>query len=323
MLIDSPRLTRQDRDEWARRARYDRAHAARLGGMPDEARATIEEWAAGRDTVDVAVSWGKDSVTVAHLALTSRCADRVRLIWVRQRWHENPDSLPVRDAFLALHPGARYEERYVTTPYPRRWDPDATPQWKPPSPRPGGVWPEHRVTGIRADESDARRMSANTHGESTTRTCRPILWWRQEHVFGFLTGEDLPIHPAYAMTTVGGCDRSGIRVHSLGGLPGLRHRGPWEDAYYGDVIRAGRVEVAVLRCLPQSKVKRVHSSVLRARVMGAVEGIGPMDVSSAVQRLEQAGLVARLCRQGHESWWRWPDRPVALPGTGVAGDLAG
>lgn len=325
MLIDSPRLLPQDRAEWERRRRYDRAHAGRLGAMPDQARAAVEEWATGRDEVIVAVSWGKDSVAVADLALTSAAAPRIRLVWVRQRWYENPDSLAVRDAFLARYPGVRYDERTVTTPVPRRWDwpDDDRSLYRPPGPRAtGSVWPTDRVTGIRADESDARRVSAHVHGQATDRTCRPILSWRQEQVFGYLAARNLPVHPVYAMTTFGGLDRPQLRVHSLGGMPGLRHRGPWEDAYYGEVIRADRVAIAVLRCLPASQGRRTATPVLHAKVSALVEGVAPGEVGAALQRLHREGLVARWERYGREGWWRWADRPVALPGLHLVGDCS-
>lgn len=321
MLVESPRLLPQDRAEWARRARYDRAHIPSAQRLADTARAAIAEWAADRYTVPVAVSWGKDSVVVADLALTSSVADRVRLVWVRQRWFENPDSLTVRDVFLARHPHVAYEERWVTTPYPRRWDDDATATYRPPAPRTGGVWPADRVTGIRAEESDARRMSANVHGTSTTRTCRPILGWRQEHVFGYLAAHDLPVHPVYAMTTQGGLDRPALRVHSLGGLPGLRHRGPWEDAYYGRVIHDDRVGVAVMRALPHTQTRRRAASAVAVDVARVVPDADVADVNRALLRLHTAGLVARWERYGQTGWYRWADKPWPIPGSHTAGDL--
>lgn len=322
MLIDSPRLTARDREDWARRSRYDAALARGLRDKPDVARARIVEWAAGFDgPVTVAVSWGKDSVTVAELALTSEVADRVELVWVRQLWHENPDCEPVRDAFLARHPGARYAERTVTSPHPRRWDPDATGQYRPPAPRRGGVWPERRVTGIRAAESDARRMSANVHGAATAMTCRPVIDWSTRDVMAFLAAEDLPVHPAYAMTSLARADD--IRVHSLGGLAGLRDRGPWEDAYYGDVIRAERLQVACLRILPGHKTRRLHASSVHARIVSLVMPCQLHEVVGALEGLRGRGWVARWERCGSEGWWRWEHARPLLPGSPVVGDLAG
>lgn len=325
MLIESPRLTPTDRAEWDRRESYDRRLAAGLGGKPAAAIKCVEDWAArlpDGEPVTVAVSWGKDSVVVADLALRSAVASRVQLRWVRQRWYENPDCEPVRDAFTAAHPGAVVEERTVTTPWPRRWDMDGseTTTYKI-APRRGGVWPERRVTGIRAEESDTRRRSASTHGEATDLTCRPIIRWTTHDVFAYLAARGLPVHPAYAMTTFGGQDRNQIRVHSLGGLTGCWARGPWEDAYYGRVIREDRVAVACLRALPASKTGRLAAASVHSRVSDVVEACGLSEVSVALWRLNREGIVARMTHAGRERWWRWPDVRVAIPGKHMAGDL--
>jgi phosphoadenosine phosphosulfate reductase len=322
-LVDSPRLAPGDRAEWERRRRYDVAGARALRGKPGVARERIEEWAVGRDEVTVAVSWGKDSVAVAHLALTSAVADRVRLLWVRQAWFENPDCEPVRDVFLAGHPGARYEERMVTSPHPRRWDDDADGRYRDPRPRArGSVWPVDRVTGIRAAESDARAMSANVHGHSTDRTCRPVIDWSTQDVFSFLEAEGLPVHPAYAMTTLLGRARDGIRVHGLGGLPGLRDRGPWEDTYYGRDIQAGRVQVACLRVLPRAKTSGMLAGEVHVRVSAVVPCSVP-EVVDALMTLRVRGVVVLWERFGSTRWWRWDHVRPALPGTVMLGDLVG
>lgn len=305
-------------------ARYDRAYGARITGKASMARGCIEAWAEGRAEVVVSVSWGKDSVAVAELALTSQAADRVRLVWVRQRWFENPDCPAVRDALLARHPDARYEERWVTSTTPRRWDlrPGQVQARTVPTHRAGSVWPAERVTGIRAAESEQRARSAAVHGEATDRTCRPILRWSTAEVFGFLAAEGLPVHPAYAMTTRAPRARDEIRVHSLGGADGRDWRAGWEDAHYGDAILADRCGVAVMRALPDSQRRRVATPVLVQRVRSVVEGASPRDVTAAVLRLHRQGLVGRWERYGHEGWWRWPDRPWPIPGAATAGDLA-
>lgn len=178
----------------------------------------------------VGVSWGKDSTVVAHLA-----AEHLPLVWARADRRENPDCERVRDAFLAAHPTARYEEHTYTWRAPLPGEPgwDATqPGQDALSDTIGHLHGGRRITGVRAQESSKRRLSAATHGTATARSCRPILRWTHHDVFAYLHRHDLPVHPAYAMTYGGAIDRSRPRVHALGTVVGDR---AWEKAYYGEV----------------------------------------------------------------------------------------
>ena len=244
MLIDSPRLTAADHQHWARMEHYDDvlSRDPRLDRLADQGRHAIREWAAAGPGV-ASVSWGKDSVVMAHLAATSGVD--VPLVWVRGEPWETPECQQVRDHFLAAHPHVRYEERPVTYLNPRRGEPgdDATDR-PPPSWVFEQVVPERYITGLRGQESRMRAMSIAHRGMVTARTCRPIARWTAEQVFSWLHREDLAVHPVYAMTSGGHYDRRWLRVHTLGG------RGPdrsavhgwdmtgWEDTYYGDVITA-------------------------------------------------------------------------------------
>jgi phosphoadenosine phosphosulfate reductase len=250
MLVDSPHLLPQDREDWERRYGYDlRLGAGRgLADRAARAREEIEAWARGRDIVPVSVSWGKDSTVVAHLALTSRIADRVRLTYVRQRWYHSPEAIDVRDAFLAEYP-ATYEEIVFPATSPRRWDIDGNTTLKPHR----YTWPNNiRITGVRAAESKIRRQSAYWHGISTDMTCRPILWWPTIDVFAYLAHHRLPTHPAYAMTTLATQQREYLRVAPLGGIPGGDQRAGWEDAYYGKHLLTVRSRITVLRAAQPS-----------------------------------------------------------------------
>ena len=99
------------------------------------------------------------------------------------------------------------------------------------------------LLGIRAKESGARKLSAFVHGEATEVKCRPILFWDEMDVFGYLASRNLPVHPVYAMLGGGRWQRGRLRVSSLGGRRGDgMGRAEWEKEYYGDVlnqIRAG------------------------------------------------------------------------------------
>lgn len=245
MLIPSPRITGADMAVWTRREAFDRRLAAdpRLTRLEDAAKDTIARFLDGGDAF-VGVSWGKDSVVAAHLALTVQPG--LRLVWVRARDVEPPESVLVRDWFLSTHPGARYEERVGEFRVPLRGepgfecgDPTVTHQ-----DMLGETLTGRRITGLRAEESRTRRMSIGARGANTAMSCRPIGTWSAVDVFAYLHREELPVHPVYAMSRGGWDDRRWLRVHPLmteapaavaarGGDPAA-----WEDTYYPDVCTA-------------------------------------------------------------------------------------
>ncbi len=237
MLINSPRLTDADRRVWALRELDDLRHArsAKLGRLERRALRVIERFLCDDRPVYVGTSWGKDSVVVAHLA--RRVSTGLLLVhgtfrqgdaWedvdgTRIRRAENPHCADVRDAFLARWP-MEYREIQRGQERLRNALPRALPGYR-------------RITGIRAEESGVRQMSARTHGLATARVCRPILYWTLADVFGYLAKHDLPVHPSYAMSLGGQLEREGLRVAAIGGHEGRdRGRLEWERIYYGDHI---------------------------------------------------------------------------------------
>lgn len=179
------------------------------------------------------VSWGKDSVVVAHLV--RRAAPKIPLVWVRVKPIENPHCVLVRDAFLGAHPGPYTEIEEHCFHDDLGWH--ATGTLERGFARAAALSGARHVSGVRAQESTARRLRMMTHGESTAMTCAPIGWWSGEHVFAYLSKHDLPVHPAYAMTHGGVLDRIRIRVSSLGGERGTgKGRREWEQTYYRQEI---------------------------------------------------------------------------------------
>lgn len=224
MLIDSPRLSAEDRTRWETAWRADQASARspKVDRLAETARAEIERFAAAHEgEAHVMVSWGRDSVTIAHLAHGLG----LRLVYVTQGARPdrvaNPDCPLVRDAYLTAWL-APYEELVIERPHAYRWL----------ERQPGYTC---RVTGLRADESVTRALSRSVHGVSTSRSCRPIISWRSGDVWAYLARHDLPIHPAYACSFGGMLSRDRIRVNSIGGdhRRGWEHgRRDWEDHYY-------------------------------------------------------------------------------------------
>ena len=245
MLIRSPRHTADDLVRWTLNERIDIAHAHRrkkqLAAMADTARDEIADFAANDCTLGV--SWGKDSVVVAHLVSSMPMLTvRVRSVYFVHAPRDNPDCAMVRDAFLAQWSLPMYREQIVDP----RQSGDTTSKaaryarWY----LEGGL-PARRITGVRAAESPTRALSAATHGVATNVTCRPILRWSTSDVFAYLAIHGLPVHPAYAQTMGWMLDRANLRVAPLGGEEGTGHgRAEWEARYYGDALRRIRARHA-------------------------------------------------------------------------------
>ena len=246
MLIDSVRITPADRSTWERLETYDRKLAAHARSKADAAVDAVRgfggEWYAS-------VSWGKDSVVAAHIAALAR--PDCRVVWVRSKHFEMPECDRVRDAFLASHPRVRYEEIEVDMRNPKRGEPGFDERHLDPNADHQDVLKENLtgryVSGVRAEESNMRRMSLAHRGRVTKNTCRPIGYWDATDVFAYLHGEGLPVHSAYAMSYGGALDRRWIRVHPLCSAPPARSAihgrdmSQWEDDYYGDVIAAAHM----------------------------------------------------------------------------------
>lgn len=255
MLINSPRITARDRQTWERLAHYDEALAAdpRLDRLADQARRAVAEFAAAGPFY-VSVSWGKDSVVAAHLAL--QVVPDAHLQWVRSKHFETPETEAVRDVFLAGHPRARYTEIEVELRNPKRGEPGFEARHEDPGADHQDVLAEELdgryVSGVRGEESRIRGISIAHRGLVTRNTCRPIGKWNAVQVFAYLAREDLPVHPVYAMSAGGYYDRRWLRVHPLcQALPAqsaVHGRDPatWEDLYYADVIAAAHAARAHL-----------------------------------------------------------------------------
>jgi phosphoadenosine phosphosulfate reductase len=215
---------------WQERTRQDAAwcKTAPYRTRVDEAQRAIAEFA--RDTTGyVGVSWGKDSVVLAHLCVSSGAP--WPLVWVCMQPVDNPDCPAVRDAFLGRW-SARYDE--IVMPYDSTSKRTSFPGFAEAERRYGARY----LSGVRGAESATRRLSVATHGVSTSRTCRPLARWDARDVWAYLHEHDLPVHPAYACSMGGMLDRDHLRVGALGGQRGRGWgRAEWEERYYGAELR--------------------------------------------------------------------------------------
>lgn len=239
MLVPSHRHTAADLRYWEELEYADLAHGQSTTVRKRAAKAVehIKRYAA--KPFYVGVSWGKDSVVVADIVLRASriCGFAIPpLVWIRVEPIANPDCETVRDAFFRIH-DAPYHEVVVECDSDE-WGVHATGTLergiKQGIKLAGAV---RRITGVRADESADRTLSAKVHGVATESSCRPLLAWSANNVFGWLAAKNLPVHPVYAMCGGGRWPREYIRVASLGGKRGNKMgRSEWEREYYGDVL---------------------------------------------------------------------------------------
>jgi len=242
MLIFSPRHGRSDLALWKD---YEEADllVTSVDRMVEQSLKEIERFVcACSGSVYAGVSWGKDSVVLAHL-LWRRARD-VTLVHLRPTNH-NPDCDAVRDVYRKKFYGQPYEE--VLVDYSRvdraklpdcEVDKATDRMWyaaiRDVDLRYGGK----HLLGIRKDESAGRRIRMCKWGLSSPNACAPIGYWHCEHVFAYLAQQHLPVHPAYAMLGGGRWRRDRIRVAELGDTHGRGGgRLEWENEYYGEELR--------------------------------------------------------------------------------------
>lgn len=233
MLIPSHRHTPADLEHWAICEKQDAARACMRAMERLEAQAmlAVEEFLSATPGAYVSVSWGKDSVVVAHLA--SRVRPGARCIWFPAGAVENPDCPMVRDAFLARFDVDYIEHEAAVFTKTFEGHDGAQAAFEAAAEQHGAQY----VSGVRAQESKVRKIRMRRWGESTINTCAPIGWWKHDDVFAYLHKYDLPIHPAYACTMGGLYPREHIRVATIGGYRGTGlGRRQWEATYYRDEI---------------------------------------------------------------------------------------
>lgn len=243
MLIPSHRHRAADLRLWADYEAADAINAAsdRLNRKVAEAMHHIREFVS-LGTCYCGVSWGKDSVVVAHLC---RSVDpTIPLIHLRPSNH-NSDCDTVRDAYFAAYPGQTYSEELIdygnlhALPLTEHvLDVETDILWYSTIRRIGKPFGHRHILGLRSEESSKRSRRERIHGASSKNGCAPITRWTHVDVFAYLYANQLPVHPAYAMLGGGRWRRNLIRVAEIGDTPG-RNMGRlvWEKEYYGDILR--------------------------------------------------------------------------------------
>lgn len=237
MLIHSTRLKFGDFERWLKNEEIDALNT--WCPSPYKIRKSVEamERFVAQGPAYLGVSWGKDSVAVAHLALDHGID--VPLVCIRVEPINNPEIWPVRDAFLERHPRANYHEIRIDC----RCDefgPHATGTLEAGFKIARRRFGKRHISGVRAQESGIRKMRCRTYGESSPNTCAPLAWWTTQDVFSYSYREELPLCAAYAMT--GGRQpifpRDKLRVAFLTlELAKAYGSEQWERLYFGDYLK--------------------------------------------------------------------------------------
>ena len=239
MLLPCDRLTPLDIATWEQRVRADAVYSTlkSFQRKQDTALEVARAYATASQCY-ASISWGKDSMVIAHLAIRLRVEFGivVPLAWVRVEPIKNPHCTLVRDAFFQKYDHPYYESEVWCRRDDDGWHARGTLER-------GFVDLESRIgtkrslRGIRGAESGIRKSLIDMHGLTSKNSCRPIGRWSGQDVFAYLYQHNLPIHPAYAMSMGGILDRDRIRVSSIGGKRGTgMGRDAWEAKYYGDEL---------------------------------------------------------------------------------------
>lgn len=186
-----------------------------------------------------AVSWGKDSIIVAHLCLQLK--KDIPIVWIKVNPIFNPYCLNVRDLFIENNQVKNYYEYEVNCGIDANGIIHAKGTLEEGFKKAVNNFGENYITGIRSEESAIRTLRSKMYRTTSIKTCAPINYWKYEDIFAYLSYYNLPIHPNYAMLGKGRYDRKHLRVASLGGKRGReRGRYEWENEYYSDYIRKSK-----------------------------------------------------------------------------------
>lgn len=244
MLIRTTKHSPRDLEAWGRVERLTEIHRMlrSFSRHVGEAEREVLSFAAQLGCY-VGVSWGKDSVVVADIAL--RMVPDLPLVWVRVEPIKNPECKLVRDAFLRIWARARYSEIEVWCSRDESGEWHATGTLERGFSSAATEFGRRHISGVRAQESGARKRRVMTYGLSTQRACAPLGRWSSDDVWSYLQMRGLPIHPAYGYLMDGLLDPGRIRVASLTGKRGTGWgRAEWEDRYYPEIMRRLRSLIA-------------------------------------------------------------------------------
>lgn len=219
------------------------AALGRLARLEEEAVAACRNFI-GRRTTSLALSFGKDSMTVLHLLRVAGAVDRLAMVMWNSSGMDTPDTLAMRDYVVKRYALGNYVETApdretlewtlsmvdVGAVHPTRdfvYECLERPRWR--------AMDEHGIDGVilglRADESKGRAMHVAQRGpeywnrREKADILMPIARWRTEDVFRYAAWRRVPLHPIYARAPALGFDRDRVRLASPADLTGASSGG--------------------------------------------------------------------------------------------------
>jgi phosphoadenosine phosphosulfate reductase len=235
MLLHSSRHTRRDLDYWRELESADAEHFIHPSKI-ERAMRRVHEFE--KERCYMATSWGKDSLVAAHL--TWLVSSRVPFVFIKQEGlGEDPYQIDVQSAFERLTGITTDVVRVRLSAFTKGRSPALEQGIKIAQAKYGVRY----INGLRAEESTVRKMAF--FGGRSEDSCWVIGDWTVQDIFAYIAQNNLPCHPAYAMTGGGRYERAHIRVSTIGGHKGRgAGRDEWEKEYYSDVlarIKSGNV----------------------------------------------------------------------------------
>lgn len=207
-----------------------RTNRRRLLALEEKCANDLRDWMQGK-CVALALSFGKDSMTILHILYKYGLLDDCKIVM----WNttlETKDTLALADYVAGMYP-ANYV-RTVPSEEELR-DSLAKVEWDAKAPMGEMVyeciekkrWAEMdkhginaTILGLRKTESKGRAMHGAVRGQSywnkreKAQILQPIMNWKTSEVFQYAALEDIPLHPVYDILPKHGQDRMRVRLNT-------------------------------------------------------------------------------------------------------------
>jgi phosphoadenosine phosphosulfate reductase len=226
MLIITDKHTKEDLELWKEYEEADKIYYDSHDMAEKESKAI--EIIKSFNPDYISISWGKDSVVLAHLCYMAGIYNYCHFTHKA----DAPYYSIVRDFFLKKY-NINYEEIYKNIDIKineffefHKNNISKIAQQK---------YGKKYITGIRIEESGKRKLTLKTYGIISKNRCSPLAFWKNKDIFAYLVKYNLPIHPNYAMLGNGRYKRERIRTGPLF-MASQYGNETWEKEYYRDEL---------------------------------------------------------------------------------------
>ena len=219
MLVVSERHTKDDLYLWDLYSEIDQIKKYSTKKL-NTSKNVLKEWFCRHKDCVLFTSWGKDSVMLMHII--HELGLNMPMVHGKFEVHNNPDTDIVRDEFLK-----KYDVNYIEEVLPielkgndKDWNFLAK------------KYSKYRITGLRNQESNIRKMVFMISRYMSEYSCRPLSLFKSDEVFAYIEQNGIPLCPVYGYLGGGRYKRHDIRTHSLGEDYPTPAGRLWEKEYY-------------------------------------------------------------------------------------------